>query len=275
MAKTIHIHLHGLARITKRTGDAGNFDESKHKRDDDGKFSSGGGGGGKAPTEGKSGAELASMRGKTRKEQAAINAAAAAALAKPVPNAVPGQRGLAPSSREDQVLQAKSLPIPGKPTYQSLTKHPMYSKEDMDYLRGKGYDPGEILAFWDRDHKAGKSPVGFNKNSKENQQFMSGMRKAMFGTERSDPADYGFASMSIGQRHEFSKQAQSKTPHIVSRASAFEMKRALAASLGPGADVKAHKGGEAGPEQAVLTKNEGGRRVNVTRADFEKAMRQK
>lgn len=182
MAKTIHIHLHGLARITKRTGDAGNFDESKHKRDDDGKFSSGGGGGGKAPTEGKSGAELASMRGKTRKEQAAINAAAAAALAKPVPNAVPGQRGLAPSSREDQVLQAKSLPIPGKPTYQSLTKHPMYSKEDMDYLRGKGYDPGEILAFWDRDHKAGKSPVGFNKNSKENQQFMSGMRKAMFGT---------------------------------------------------------------------------------------------
>lgn len=46
MAKTIHIHLHGLARITKRTGDAGNFDESKHKRDKGGQFSSTGGGGG-------------------------------------------------------------------------------------------------------------------------------------------------------------------------------------------------------------------------------------
>lgn len=40
MAKHIHIHLH-----RGKTGDAGNFDESKHKRDDDGKFSSGGGGG--------------------------------------------------------------------------------------------------------------------------------------------------------------------------------------------------------------------------------------
>lgn len=48
MAKTIHIHLH-RAPARARTVDAGEFDESKHKRDDSGKFSSSGGGGGKKP----------------------------------------------------------------------------------------------------------------------------------------------------------------------------------------------------------------------------------
>ena len=45
MSKHIHIHLRGAARIVGgKTGDAG-WDESKHKRDDSGKFGSGGGGG--------------------------------------------------------------------------------------------------------------------------------------------------------------------------------------------------------------------------------------
>lgn len=45
MAKHIHIHLAPGMRVTgARTGDAGNWDESKHKRADDGKFGSGGGG---------------------------------------------------------------------------------------------------------------------------------------------------------------------------------------------------------------------------------------
>lgn len=68
MAKTIHIHLHGLARITKRTGDAGNFDESKHKRDDDGKFSSGGGGGGKKEPQTAAGKREAARRAAFRAE---------------------------------------------------------------------------------------------------------------------------------------------------------------------------------------------------------------
>lgn len=45
MAKHIHIHLGKGARITgSRTLDSGNWDESKHKRADNGQFGSGGGG---------------------------------------------------------------------------------------------------------------------------------------------------------------------------------------------------------------------------------------
>lgn len=46
----------------------------------------------------------------------------------------------------------------------SLASHPMYSKPDYEYLKDKGYGPNEIKAFWDRDHKAGKTPVLVNKN---------------------------------------------------------------------------------------------------------------
>lgn len=66
MAKTIHIHIHRAPAIKGRTGDSGNFDESKHKRDNDGKFSSGGGGV-KAP-----GQNLA--HGDPKKEAAAAHA---------------------------------------------------------------------------------------------------------------------------------------------------------------------------------------------------------
>lgn len=49
-----------MMKATAPTRDSGDWDESKHKRDDGGKFSSGGGGGGKSdPTQGKSGAEHA------------------------------------------------------------------------------------------------------------------------------------------------------------------------------------------------------------------------
>lgn len=50
MAKHIHLHLAPGMRVTgTRTGDAGNWDESKHKRADDGKFGSGGGSAKAAP----------------------------------------------------------------------------------------------------------------------------------------------------------------------------------------------------------------------------------
>ncbi len=40
-----------------------------------------------------------------------------------------------------------------------LREHPMHSVSDLDHLRRKGYTDEEILAFWDRDHANGKSPV--------------------------------------------------------------------------------------------------------------------
>lgn len=42
---------------------------------------------------------------------------------------------------------------------QRLREHPMHSVSDLDHLRRKGYDDGQILAFWDRDHAMGKTPV--------------------------------------------------------------------------------------------------------------------
>ena len=40
-----------------------------------------------------------------------------------------------------------------------LHRHPMYSASDLRYLRQKGYSDEEILAFWNRDHADGKTPV--------------------------------------------------------------------------------------------------------------------
>ena len=40
-----------------------------------------------------------------------------------------------------------------------LREHAMFSESDLRYLRAKGYDDGQILAFWDRDHAMGKEPV--------------------------------------------------------------------------------------------------------------------
>ncbi|MCC6910176.1 MAG: hypothetical protein IT430_19765 [Phycisphaerales bacterium] len=40
-----------------------------------------------------------------------------------------------------------------------LREHPMHSISDLEYLRRKGYTDEQILAFWNRDHAAGKAPV--------------------------------------------------------------------------------------------------------------------
>jgi len=40
-----------------------------------------------------------------------------------------------------------------------IRQHAMFSESDLRYLRAKGYDDEQILAFWDRDHRNGKSPV--------------------------------------------------------------------------------------------------------------------
>ncbi len=40
-----------------------------------------------------------------------------------------------------------------------IRQHAMFSETDLRYLRAKGYTDEEILAFWDRDHAMGKTPV--------------------------------------------------------------------------------------------------------------------
>lgn len=40
-----------------------------------------------------------------------------------------------------------------------IREHAMFSESDLRYLRAKGYTDDEILAFWDRDHAMGKTPV--------------------------------------------------------------------------------------------------------------------
>lgn len=46
-----------------------------------------------------------------------------------------------------------------------ITKHPQYSKEDHDYLTGKGWSNSEIAKRWDEEKAAGKDPQTVNKNS--------------------------------------------------------------------------------------------------------------
>lgn len=75
MTKHIHIHLPKGATVTRvRSGDS-DWDESKHKRDDGGKFSStGGGGGGAKPT------NALQERADKQKQAEAFNKAAAAEI---------------------------------------------------------------------------------------------------------------------------------------------------------------------------------------------------
>ncbi len=40
-----------------------------------------------------------------------------------------------------------------------LKNHSMFSQADYEWLKAKGYTNREILAFWNRDAKLGKSPV--------------------------------------------------------------------------------------------------------------------
>lgn len=72
MTKHIHIHLPPGARVTAvRSGDSGDWDESKHKRDDGGKFSSTGGGGA---------SKAAQERADRQKQAEAANKSAAAEI---------------------------------------------------------------------------------------------------------------------------------------------------------------------------------------------------
>lgn len=41
----------------------------------------------------------------------------------------------------------------------SLKSHSMWSLEDYNYLKGKGYTDEEIKGLWDRDASEGKDPV--------------------------------------------------------------------------------------------------------------------
>ncbi len=66
MPKDTHIYIH-LHRPAVKTGDAG-FEESKHKRDDDGKFSSSGGGSGKKGPQTTAGKKEAARREAFRSE---------------------------------------------------------------------------------------------------------------------------------------------------------------------------------------------------------------
>jgi hypothetical protein len=69
-----------------------------------------------------------------------------------------------------------------------LKKHPMFSQPDLDYLQGKGYEPEEIKALWDRDHKAGNKPQMGNKHAKPGQPgYMSG-HTGMTGGAPTKPA---------------------------------------------------------------------------------------
>ncbi|MCL4199559.1 MAG: hypothetical protein KJZ69_18850 [Phycisphaerales bacterium] len=40
-----------------------------------------------------------------------------------------------------------------------LREHAMFSESDLRCLQAKGYDDEQILAFWDRDHAMGRTPV--------------------------------------------------------------------------------------------------------------------
>lgn len=58
-------------------------------------------------------------------------------------------------------IQAKGSPTPQAETvtHNDLKKHPLYTESDHEYLKGKGYEPAEIKAIWDRDHKQGNDPL--------------------------------------------------------------------------------------------------------------------
>ena len=127
------------------TRDSG-FNESDHPRADNGKFGKGSGGGGS-------------------KEKPAGN-----------PNKAKAMAAARAGQKADAEAKANG--------YKDLEKHPMYAKADFDYLKGKGYEPAEIKAIWDRDHKAGKSPEKVNKNSPKQQEHFHLLRAAMAPTKK-------------------------------------------------------------------------------------------
>lgn len=64
----------------------------------------------------------------------------------------------------EATVEPKDVKVFLRPIVIDLKKHPMWSETDHKYLSEKGYDKKEIKAIWDRDHKAGKSPVSHDQD---------------------------------------------------------------------------------------------------------------
>lgn len=67
----------------------------------------------------------------------------------------------------------------GKGASAALKSHSMYTKEDYEYLAGKGYSEAQIKAIWDRDKGLGKDPQHGNKHGAANQKLVAGVARAM------------------------------------------------------------------------------------------------
>ncbi len=200
MAKHVHIHIHRGS-----TADAG-FEESKHPRADNGQFGKGSGGskgsaeGGKSHTETNSFTHphsgsvtaafpkhKASIEALKEGQSLEIKAGSDTHTITRKGNTFVQSKGSKQEklSERQAMLREMGSPRytgrtnPPAPDAKSLESHPMYAKEDFDYLTGKGYSPEEIKEIWDRDHKAGKEPTRTNKNSPEMQAHFKGVGQAM------------------------------------------------------------------------------------------------
>lgn len=191
MTKHIHIHL------PAQTKDA-SFKESEHHRDKGGKFATTGAAGGNAEHHAARAAhhetqmvkkgdkhkdfnkhkdaayqhraaeevlkfnEKRHAQGFGVRNSAQVHADKAAEHESKLSGGNPNKESALANARAAQKSDADAKAA----AYKELEKHPMHTKADFDYLKGKGYDPEEIKAIWDRDHKAGKSPQQGNKHAK-------------------------------------------------------------------------------------------------------------
>lgn len=262
MTKHIHIHLPpGVTVSQVRTGDS-DWDESKHKRDDGGKFSSGGGGGGNsAPI------KHASATGQSfLPKQSSVAAGSVVKTGSGFTAKNP--QGFKEFFKPHEEAQALAWAA-GTAHKEPAAKMPELKVRGFTATAEAGSDGTYRAKLLNEDgsiHRLTATSFKTPQEAAEHaEQLALGNKPATTAKQGpsapagGDPADHGFASMSVGQRHAFSQQAERKAPHIVGAERAIEMKKALAAALGPQADVKAHTGGEAGAGQAVLTKREGGK----------------
>lgn len=66
-----------------------------------------------------------------------------------------------------------------------LLKHPQYTKEDYDYLKGKGWSAKEIKERWDEENKKGDAPQTWGKDNKDNKDSNSFANKVAQDKQRS------------------------------------------------------------------------------------------
>jgi len=55
----------------------------------------------------------------------------------------------------------------------ALKEHPMWSRSDFEYLRGKGWSNEQVLAFWNRDLRLGCQPVQWDPANPKYQGYRS------------------------------------------------------------------------------------------------------